>query len=393
MTRRALRPATLAIHGGERPDPATGAMEPPIVLSSAFAFPSADDAAARFRKEGPGLIYGRWENPTVRALEEKLAVLEGAEDALALASGMAAVAASVESFVKSGDRVLVPRSLYAETSRLARERWPRFGIETTFVDATDLAAVAAAIDDRTKVVYLETPANPMLAVSDVAAIAALAHAASAIVVVDSTFGTPFHQQPLALGADLVVHSATKAISGHGDTIGGVLAGSRALIAKARDEAVRMEGAVMSPLVAMLVARGARTLFLRQAQASASALGLARWMAGDPRVERVHYPGLPEHPGHAVAARQMQRGFGAMIAVELRGGLPAGKSAYDRLEVFSRAVSLGDVRSLATHPVSTTASSMTPEARRSAGIGEGMLRLSIGIEDAEDLREDLDRAFG
>jgi methionine-gamma-lyase len=393
MTRCALRPATLAIHGGERPDPATGAMEPPIVLSSAFAFPSADDAAARFRKEGPGLIYGRWENPTVRALEEKLAVLEGAEEALALASGMAAVAASVESFVKSGDKVLVPRSLYAETSRLARERWPRFGIETSFVDATDLGAVAAAIDARTKVVYLETPANPVLAVSDVAAIAGLAHAVSAIVVVDSTFGTPFHQQPLALGADLVVHSATKAISGHGDTIGGVLAGSAALVAKARDEAVRMEGAVMSPLVAMLVARGARTLFLRQAQASGSALSLARWMAEDPRVERVHYPGLPAHPGHAVAARQMQRGFGAMIAVELKGGLVAGKTAYDRLEVFSRAVSLGDVRSLATHPASTTASSMTPEARRAAGIGEGMLRLSIGIEDTEDLREDLDRAFG
>jgi cystathionine beta-lyase/cystathionine gamma-synthase len=393
MTTRRLRPATLAIHGGERPDPATGAMEPPIVLSSAFAFPSADDAAARFTGEKPGLIYGRWENPTVRALEEKLAVLEGAEDALALASGMAAVAASIESFVRAGDHVVLPRSLYAETSRVARERWPRFGIETTFVDATDVARLEAAIGPRTKVVYVETPANPVVAVSDVAAIAALAHARGALLVVDSTFGTPYHQQPLALGADLVLHSATKAISGHGDTIGGVLAGSRSLIARARDEAVRMQGAMMSPLVAMLVARGARTLFLRQERASRSASMLAEWMASDRRVERVHYPGLPSHPGHALAARQMSRGFGSMIAVELKGGLPAGKAAYDRLEVFSRAVSLGDVRSLATHPASTTAASMGPQGRRAAGIGEGMLRLSIGIEDVEDLREDLDVALG
>lgn len=391
--KRALRDATVAVHGGEVPDPSTGAMEPPVVMSSAFAFASADDAAARFKKEKDGLIYGRWENPTVRALELKVAALEGAEDALALASGMAAVAASVESFVRSGDHVVLPRSLYAETARLARERWPRFGVEVTFADATDPAAIEAALTPRTKVVYLETPANPTLAVSDIRAIAERAHARGALVVVDSTFGTPYHQHPLADGADLVLHSATKAISGHGDTIGGVVAGSAALIARARDESVRMQGAVMAPLVAMLVARGARTLFVRMERASASARALAERLSGDPRVATVHYPGLPSHPQHAVAARQMRRGFGAMIAVELSGGFDAGRAAYDRLAVFSRAVSLGDVRSLATHPASTTAVSMPRDARLAAGIGDGLLRLSIGLEDVEDLYEDLDRALG
>lgn len=390
---RNLRPSTLAIHAGESPDPATGAMEPPVVLSSAFAFRSADDAAARFTKETDGLIYGRWENPTVRALEKKLAALEGAEDALALASGMAAVGASVESFVRAGDHVILPRSLYAETARLAKERWPRFGIAVSFVDATVPAEVEAAITSATKIIYLETPANPTLAVSDIRAISELAHARGVLVVVDSTFGTPYHQQPLKEGADLVLHSATKAISGHGDTIGGVLAGSAALIAKARDESVRMQGAVMAPLVAMLVARGARTLYVRMERASASALTLAQRLEADPRVARVFYPGLSSHPQHAVAARQMRRGFGAMLAVELAGGLAAGKAAYDRLEVFSRAVSLGDVRSLATHPASTTAVSMPREARLLAGIGDGLLRLSIGLEDVEDLHEDLDAAFG
>lgn len=393
MSERTLRPSTLAIHAGEVPDPTTGAMEPPVVLSSAFAFASADDAAARFRKETDGLIYGRWENPTVRALEEKVAALEGADDAIALASGMAAVAASVESFVSAGDHVILPRSLYAETARLARERWPRFGVQVSFVDATQPDAVEAALTPRTKVVYLETPANPTLAVSDIRAIAAVAHARDALVVVDSTFGTPYHQQPLAEGADLVLHSATKAISGHGDTIGGVLAGRSALIAKARDESVRMQGAVMSPLVAMLVARGARTLFVRMERASATAATLAERLARDPRVAAVHYPGLLSHPQHEVAKRQMRRGFGAMIAVELASGLAGGKAAYDALQVFSRAVSLGDVRSLATHPASTTAVSMPREARIAAGIGDGLLRLSIGLEDVEDLYEDLDAAFG
>lgn len=390
--RRPLRPASLVVHGGEPPDPLTGALEPPVVLASAFAFGSADDAAARFRREKDGLIYGRWENPTVRGLEEKMAALEGGEDALALASGMAAVSAAVTSFVGAGDHVIAPRSLYAETGRLLRERLPRFGVETTFVDMTSPEAVRAALRPRTRVVLAETPANPTLALVDLEAVSAVTREAGALLAVDSTFATPCHQRALAHGADLVVHSATKGISGHGDTIGGVLAGRRALVAKARDEAVRMEGAVMSPFVAMLVARGLRTLFVRQERASATAATLAQRLAEDRRVARVHYPGLRAHPQHAVAVRQMERGFGAMVAFELAGGLEAGRRAYDALRLISRAVSLGDVRSLLTHPASTTAVSMSPEARAAAGISDGLMRLSVGLEDVEDLWEDLDQAI-
>lgn len=389
---RALRPSTLAVHGGEPPDPATGALEPPVVLASAFAFPSSEVAAARFRREEPGLIYGRWENPTVRGLEEKIALLEGAEDALALASGMAAVSAAITSFVGAGDHVVAPRSLYAETGRLLRERLPRFGVETTFVDATDPEAVRAALRPRTRVVLAETPANPTLALVDLAAVSAITRAHGALLVVDSTFATPCHQRPLAHGADLVFHSATKGISGHGDTIGGVLAGGRELVARARDEAVRMEGAVMSPFVAMLIARGLRTLFVRQERASATAATLAQRLSEDRRIARVHYPGLRSHPQHAVAVRQMERGFGAMVAFELAGGLSAGTRAYDTLRLVARAVSLGDVRSLLTHPASTTAVSMSPEARAAAGISDGLMRLSVGLEDVEDLWEDLDQAI-
>lgn len=391
-TKHPLRPATLAVHGGEPPDPTTGAMEPPIHLASAFAFDSADDAAARFRKEKPGLIYGRWENPTVRGLEEKLALLEGADDALALASGMAAVSAAVTSYLGAGDHVIAPRSLYAETGRLLRERLPRFGVETTFVDMTDPENVRAALRPRTKVVVAETPANPNLTLVDLAAVSAITKPAGALLVVDSTFATPAHQRPLLHGADLVFHSATKGISGHGDTIGGVVAGSKALVDKARDEAVRMEGAVMSPFVAMLIARGLRTLFVRMERASATAATLAQRLSEDRRIAKVHYPGLRSHPQHEVAARQMERGFGAMIAFELAGGLLAGKTAYDALSLIARAVSLGDVRSLLTHPASTTAVSMSPEARAAAGITDGLMRFSVGLEDVEDLWADLDQAI-
>ncbi|MFO0682841.1 MAG: PLP-dependent aspartate aminotransferase family protein [Sandaracinus sp.] len=390
---RRLRPDTLAVHAGDHADPHTKALEPPIVLASAYAFDSADDAAAQFRGEAEGHIYTRWSNPTVRALEEKIAALEGAADAVALASGMAAVAASLESFLVAGDHVVASASMYAEAARLMRERLPRFGIETTFVDTTDLAAVRAAMRPRTRVLYVETPANPTLLISDLPALAEIAHAAGAKLVVDGTFATPYHQQPLALGADVVLHSATKSISGHGDTIGGVAAGAKDVVKAMREGGVRTAGAPMAPLTAMLVARGARTLCLRMERASASAAWLAEKLAADPRIEVVHYPGLPSHPQHALAKRQMQRGFGAMIAFEVKGGLPAGKRAYDRLELVARAVSLGDVRSLITHPASTTSASMPREDRIRGGITDGLMRMSVGIEDREDLWEDLSRALG
>jgi cystathionine beta-lyase/cystathionine gamma-synthase len=400
MERRAPAPEpgafdTLAVHAGEHPDasdPTSAALEPPIVLASAFAFASAEDAAAQFRRERPGHIYTRWSNPTVLALEEKLAALEGAEASVVLASGMAAVTGAIEAFVGAGDHVVAPRSLYAETARLLRERMPRFGVTTTFVDDPSPAAYAAALTPRTRIVYAETPANPTLAITDLAELAELAHAHRALLVVDGTFATPYHQRPLALGADLVLHSATKALCGHGDAIGGVVSGNQALVDTIRKDAVRTAGAVLSPLTAMLLSRGVRTLGLRMKQASASALELARRLEADPRIARVHYPGLPSHPHHALAARQMQRGFGAMVAFEVRGGLPAGAHAYDAVEVIARAVSLGDVRSLLTHPASTTSASMPAADREAAGITDGLIRLSVGIEDVEDLWRDLDRAL-
>jgi cystathionine beta-lyase/cystathionine gamma-synthase len=384
---------TLAVHAGESPDPTSGALDPPIVLASAFAFADAAEAAGRFDGTRPGPIYTRWRNPTVDALEHKVAALEGAEDCVALASGMAAVHAALTASLASGDHVIAPSSIYAETARLLRGPLARFGVSTTFVDTTDLAAVEAAFRPETKILYAETPANPTLAISDLAALAELAHAHEARLVVDSTFATPYHQRPLALGADLVLHSATKALCGHGDAVGGVVSGRAHEVARVREQGVRTTGGALSPLSAMLIARGIRTLGLRMERASSSALELAKRLSEDHRVAHVSYPGLPSHPGHAIAARQMQRGFGALIAFEVVGGLAAGARAYDAVDVIARAVSLGDARSLLTHPASTTHASLTPEQRREAGLGEGLLRLSVGIEDVEDLWEDLDRALG
>jgi methionine-gamma-lyase len=390
---RRLRLATLAVHAGEEPDPRTGALEPPIVLASAYAFESADDAAAQFRGEQEGWIYGRWRNPTVESFERKIAALEGAEACVALASGMAAVHGALASTLRAGERVIAPRSVYAEAARLMREVLPRFGIETTFVDQTDLGAIEAAWDPRTRVLYAETPANPNLACTDLEALARLAHARDARLIVDGTFATPWHQRPLALGADLVLHSATKAICGHGDAIGGVVSGARELVAEVRKIGVRACGGTMSPTTAAMLARGVRTLGLRMERSSASALELARRLEADPRIARVFYPGLPSHPQHALAQRQMERGFGAMIAFEVAGGLEAGKRCHDAVEVIARAVSLGDVRSLITHPATTTQASMPREQRLAAGVSDGLMRLSVGIEDVEDLWEDLDRALG
>ncbi|AKF08237.1 trans-sulfuration enzyme family protein [Sandaracinus amylolyticus] len=392
MTDRTLRPGTLAVHAGEEPDPTTGALEPPIVLASAYAFASADDAAAQFRGEQDGWIYGRWRNPTVESFERKIAALEGAEATVALASGMAAVNGAIASCARAGEHVVAPRSVYAEAARLMREVLPRFGVETTFVDQTDLAAVEAAMTERTRIVYAETPANPNLVCTDLAALAELAHARGAVLIVDGTFATPWHQRPLALGADLVLHSATKAICGHGDAIGGVVSGSRDRVTEVRRIGVRAMGGAMAPNTAAMLARGVRTLGLRMDRASASAMELARRLEEDRRVARVWYPGLPSHPQHAIARAQMTRGFGAMIAFEVAGGLEAGKRCHDAVEVIARAVSLGDVRSLLTHPATTTQASMPREARIAAGVTDGLMRFSVGIEDVEDLWEDLDRAL-
>lgn len=390
VDREGLGLSTRSIHAGESRDP-TGALEPPLVLSSAFAFESADAAAAAFRGENDAYIYGRWGNPTVQRLEAKLAALENGEAAVATASGMAAVAGVLLTLAQSGDHVVAPRSMYGETARLLRERLPRFGIETTFVDDVSPDGYASAIRPSTKLLYVESPANPTLAVTDIAAVARLARSRGLSTVVDNTFATPYCQTPLDLGADLVVHSMTKALGGHGDAIGGCVVGAASKVRAVADTVVKGFGGVLAPFNAFLVARGLSTFALRQERATASALAIARRLERHAAVARVHYPGLASHPGHAIAVRQM-RAFGSLVAFELTGGLPAGKRLLDRVRIVSHAVSLGDVRSLVTHPASTTASTMPPADRAAAGIGEGLLRLSVGVEDLGDLLTDLDAAL-
>ncbi len=393
---RAEALATACIHAGELPGP-EGWLDPPIVMSSAFAFESADHAARAFRGEEEAWIYGRWGNPTVAALEAKVAAIEGAEAACATASGMAAISGAVMALCESGDHIVAPRSMYAESARLFRERLPKLGITTTFVDGTS-EAYAAAMTPRTRILYVETPANPTLGVTDIAAVAALARGASvrATVIADGTFATPFAQTPLASGADLVVHSMTKGISGHGDVIGGVVAGGAELVTRVRDTIIKGFGGVLSPMSAWLVARGLRTFPLRQERACATAAALAAHLAAHPRVANVFHPSLSTHPGHALAQKQMFA-YGALLSFEIaaeRGdAVERGRTVLESLRVATHAVSLGDVRTLVVHPASTTHSTMPPEARRLAGIGDGLLRVSCGLEGTADLLADFDRALG
>lgn len=396
LRRRADAIATLCVHAGEEPD-AQGCLDPPIVMSSAFAFDSAEHAASVFRGEGPpdkSWIYGRWGNPTVLALEAKLAALEGAETACAAASGMAAISGAVLAIAEAGEHIVAPRSMYAESARLFRERLPKLGISTTFVDGTT-EAYAAAITPKTRIVYVETPSNPTLGIVDVAAVVDLARRANARTIIDGTFATPFSQTPLSIGAgaDLVVHSMTKGIGGHGDVIGGVVCGSAELVARVRDTVVKGFGAVLSPMSAWLVARGLRTFALRQERACATAATLAAYLAEHPRIAAVHHPSLPGHPGHDIARKQMHA-FGALLSFEIGGpdALASGRKVLEALRVATHAVSLGDVRTLVVHPASTTHSTMPAETRRMAGIGDGLLRLSCGLEGAPDLLADFERAL-
>jgi methionine-gamma-lyase len=399
LAARADALAAIAVHGGderEAPDAATGALEPPIVMSSAFGFASAEEAAGAFRGDNDAYIYGRWGNPTVEALEVKLAALEGAGAACATASGMAAVSGVVLGLIDAGGHIVAPRSMYGESARLFRERLPRFGITTTFVDATDVGNYETALRPSTKVLYIETPANPNLAISDVAAIVALAKSRGIMTVSDNTFATPFAQTPLALGVDVVLHSMTKALGGHGDVIAGCVCGSEEIVGKVRDFVVKGAGGVLSPHAAFLIARGLRTFALRQEKACSNAASIARSLTEHPRVAKVHHPSLPSHPGHATANLQMHA-YGAILSLELRAttkesALDAGRRVLDGVRLMTHAVSLGDVRTLIVHPASTTHSTMPKETRAAANITDGLLRVSVGIESARALFDDLARAI-
>ena len=385
--------ATRAIHFGHDPAQHEGALTPPLHLTSTYAFDSVEAGAAKFAGEVPGHIYSRISNPTLDLLERRCADLEGAEAGLALASGMGAICSVFWTFLSPGDEVITDNTLYGCTFAFMRHGLAKFGITITHADLTDPEALRAALSPRTRIVYFETPANPNMRLVDIAAVSAIAKAHGAMVIVDNTYATPVLTRPIQLGADIVVHSATKYMGGHGDLVGGIAVGRAEDMAQVRLVGMKdMTGAVMAPFNAMLVLRGLKTLKLRMERHCASAMTVARMLETHPAVAKVHYPGVESFPQHALATRQMP-GFGAMIAFELRGGLAAGRMMMNRLELIRRAVSLGDAETLIQHPASMTHSTYTPEERAAHGITEGLIRLSVGLEEAEDILADLDQALG
>lgn len=373
---------TRAIHAGQRPDPTTGAIMTPVYLTSTYVQASPGDHK--------GYEYSRTGNPTRAALEACVASLEGAEYGLAFASGCAATS-TIMHLLDAGDHVICGDDVYGGTYRLFDAVWRRAGIDYSFVDLTDPDAVLAARRPNTKLVWLETPTNPLLKLADIAAIAERAHAHGLLLAVDNTFSTPFNQQPLALGADLAVHSTTKYLNGHSDVVGGAVAiKDRAL----RDRLAYLQnavGAIPGPMDAFLTLRGLKTLHVRMERHADNAIDLARWLEAHPAVERVLYPGLPSHPQHELAKRQM-RGFGGMITIFLRGGLAAAQHMLSRTHLFACAESLGGVESLIEHPAIMTHAAIPPATREALGITDGLVRLSVGIEDVADLRADLEHAL-
>ena len=380
---------TRAIHGGTVRDP-LNSVSPPIYQTTTFQFDSMAEGARLGADAGGGWYYTRWGNPTTRLFEELMAELEGGEDALATASGMGAISTAALAVLEPGAHVVSPRAVYQATFTLFREVTPQHGVEVTFIDSVDPAAYERAMRPNTKLLYIETPNNPLMQVTDIAAITGLARGAGAVTIADNTFASPFNQTPIALGTDLVVHSATKYLGGHHDVTAGVIVGRRDLVKRAT-RMLRVLGPVLDPFGAWLLVRGLRTLGLRVERHNQNAARLAEFLAGHPRVERVHYPGLPSHPDYAVAVRQM-RGFGGMLSFEARGGFEAGVRTVEGLQIASLAVSLGGHETLVTHPASTSSVGIPREDRERSGITDGLIRVSVGLEDVEDLIADFDQAL-
>ena len=411
---------TLTLHAGAQPDPATGARATPIYQSASFVFRDSDQAAALFNIERTGHVYSRLSNPTNAVLEERIAALEGGIGAIATASGQAALHLAIVTLMGAGSHIVAARSLYGGSHNLLAYTLPRFGIETTFVDARDPQAFRAAIRPETRLVFAETLGNPGLEVLDVPAVAAVAHEAGLPLLVDATFTTPYLMQPLQLGADLVIHSATKFLSGHGIVIGGLLVdggsfdwdasgkfptlsepyagfhglvfseefGPAAFITRARKEGMRDFGACMSPTSAFHVLQGIETLGLRMQRHVENTRRVVAFLAAHEQVESVGYPELEGHPDHALASRLLPRGCGAVFSFEIKGGRAAGSAFVDALGLFSHLANVGDAKSLVIHPASTTHHRMDAQALAAAGIGPGTIRLSVGLEDPADLIDDL-----
>lgn len=388
---RRYRFATRAVHSGKMPPVEQQTPSVPIFQTSTFRFETSRDYAETISFRQPGYTYTRgYGNPTLAAFERLMADLEGTEAAFSFASGMAAIHTAITSLAASGDRVVSSSELYGGTFALMSKVLPRYGIDVTFVDPHDPDTVAAALPGAA-LFYVEAIANPNVTVADLEALAGRCRAAGVPSVVDNTFASPYLCNPAALGVDLVVHSATKYIGGHHDLIGGVVCGSEDLVIRLRDTVIET-GGTMAPFEAWLCLRGLATLELRIERHCANALALAEHLEGHPKVERVHYPGLASHPHHAVAQRLLRHGFGGMFAFEVAGGVEGGMRFCDALELAWVASSLGGIHTLVGHAASTTHRQMDPEARRAAGIADGLVRVSTGIEDVADLIEDFDRAL-
>jgi len=384
--------STRAIHHGYGPQAHQGALIPPVYQTSTYAFPTVEHGAACFAGEADGHFYSRISNPTLAVLEQRMASLEGGEAALALGSGMGAITSTLWTLLRPGDELIVGLTVYGCTFAFVHHGIGQFGVKVRHVDLDDPVALAAAITPRTRMIFFETPANPTMRLVDIARVVEVARRHEVLVVVDNTYCTPYLQRPLALGADLVVHSATKYLSGHGDITAGLVIGSAALVGRIRLEGLKdMTGAVMSPHDASLLMRGIKTLALRMDRHCSNALAVARRLEQAPGVEQVRYPGLESFAQHALAQRQM-RLPGGMIAFELRGGVAAGRRFMNTLQLFSRAVSLGDAESLAQHPASMTHSAYSPQERLQHGISEGLVRLSVGLEEVDDLLADVEQAL-
>ena len=380
---------TLAVRAGQHRSP-EGEHGEPLFFTSSYVFRSAADAAARFAGDVPGNVYSRYTNPTVRAFEERIAALEGAEQAVATSSGMSAILASVMALCSAGDHILVSRSVFGATVTLFEKYFKRFGIQVDYVPLTDLAAWERAFKPNTKLLFVESPSNPLAELVDIAALAELAHAKAAWLVVDNCFCTPVLQKPLALGADIVIHSATKFIDGQGRCLGGVVAG-RAEQMKEVVGFLRTAGPTMSPFNAWVFLKGLETLRLRMQAHCASAQALAQWLEQQSGVSRVYYAGLPSHPQHELAKRQ-QTGFGAVVSFEVAGGKEAAWRFIDATRLISITANLGDSKTTITHPGTTTHGRLSPEDRAAAGISDSLIRLAIGLEDVVDLQADLARGL-
>jgi methionine-gamma-lyase len=382
--------STLAVHAGEDLTQNHGSVSVPIYNASVFAFSDADEGAAIHNYQKEGYFYGRLGNPTQIALEKAVTELEAGEDAYALASGMAAISAAILSNVKSGDHIVAPDSMYSTTTLFLREIEEKFGIETSFVDATNAENYANAAKENTKLFWLETPSNPLLKISDIEAIVKITKSKNISTAIDNTFATPFNQRPLEFGVDMAIHSATKYFGGHSDLTAGLMVGKREFIDRARHSVGKLYGGNIAPQVAWLVLRGIKTLALRMERHNKNASAIANMLSDHPKVKAVYYPGLQNHQNHDIAKKQM-KGFGGMIAFDV-GSVEAGKTLVNNVKVCTLATSLGGVETIIQHSASMTHAVLSREERLKAGVTDGLIRFSVGIEDEKDLIADLENAL-